>query len=61
MYIDFEKIAAATGCRFDSADDLLYFLQNRAEYLATHNKNLTKRQYSAACDLLEMLNCITTK
>lgn len=59
MNIDYQKIADLTGCHFDSTEDMLYFLQSRISYLATHNKNLTNKQYYAVCDIESILKCIT--
>jgi hypothetical protein len=57
--IDYSKIAAQTGCNFDNPGDVLYYLQSRVGYLATHNKNLTNKQYYAVCDIESILNAIT--
>ena len=59
MNIDYQKIADLTGCSFDNAADVLYYLQSRIGYLATHNKNLTNKQYYAVCDIESILKCIT--
>lgn len=59
LKIDYDKIANQTGLRFDDAADILYYLQSRIEYLATHNKNLTGKQYYAVCDIESILNSIT--
>lgn len=59
MIIDYDKIADQTGLHFDNAADMLYYLQSRVGYIATHNKNLTNKQYSAICDIENILNNIT--
>lgn len=59
MIIDYDTIASQTGLHFDNPGDLLYYLQSRIEYLATHNKNLTNKQYYAICDIENILNNIT--
>lgn len=61
MVIDYQKIATTTGLSFDSPEDILYYLQHRIEYLATHNKNLTNKQYAAICDIEYILNAITVE
>lgn len=59
MNIDYQKISDTTGCNFNSPADVLYYLQRRIEYLATHNKNLTAKQYYAVCDIENILAAIT--
>lgn len=61
MNIDYKKIADLTGCAFDNPIDVLYFLQHRIEYLRTHNKNLTNKQYYAVCDIESILQSITAE
>ena len=61
MKIDYKKIAETTGLQFENAEDMLYYLQSRIGYLATHNKNLTNKQYHAVCDIENILNGITTE
>lgn len=58
MIIDYQKLANLTGLQFDSAADMLDFLRRRIGYLATHNKNLTNKQYYAVCDIESILQCI---
>lgn len=59
MNIDYKKIADLTGLHFESAVDMLCYLQSQIGYLATHNKNLTNKQYSAVRDIESILNGIT--
>jgi hypothetical protein len=59
MNIDYKAIASQTGLHFDNFTDMLYYLQSRVAYLATHNKNLTNKQYHAICDIENILNNIT--
>lgn len=59
MNIDYQAIADQTGLHFDNATDLLYYLQSRISYLGLHNRNLTKEQYYAVCDIENILNNIT--
>lgn len=61
MNIDYKTIANQTGLHFDNAADMLYYLQSRICYLATHNKNLTNKQYYAICDIENILNNITVE
>lgn len=59
MQIDYEKIANLTGLHFGNEADLLYYLRSRVGYLATHNKNLTNKQYYAICDIESIVNNIS--
>lgn len=68
IYIDVEQVKTTTGRDFsepneDTADNyaynLLYRLQRLAEYLESHNKNLTKEQHRTAEELKDILNAMS--
>ena len=61
MNVDYNKIEHQTGLHFDSAADMLCYLQSKISYLGTHNKNLTQKQYWAVCDIENILNSITVE
>lgn len=58
MKINYERIFELTGCQFETAEDLLFYMQRHLNYLGTHNKNLTNKQYHIVCDIENFLDCI---
>lgn len=41
---------------FFDAEDLLYTLKSDVDFLESHNKNYTKKQYYAICKLQHFIN-----
>ena len=45
------------GYHFDTVDDCIFYLQHLTEWLESHNKNYTKRQYYDILAAKEILSC----
>ena len=45
MKIDFEKLEKETGIKNTNETDLILYIKNIIDYLATHNKNYNNAQY----------------
>jgi len=59
MKIDFERIERETGRKFESAEELLGFVQRQLYNLAHDNKNYKVGQYSKICELNDIAQAIT--
>lgn len=59
MKININKLNSH-GFPFQKTDiaDIIYYLQHQLEYLYTHNKNYTKKQYNIIEDVKNILDCI---
>lgn len=58
MQINFEQIEKLTGLHFDSTEQLYFYVLHHLEYLKTHNKNYTKKQYNNINDLFDIIHSI---
>lgn len=45
MKINFDKLEQETGIKDTNENDLILYIKNIVEYLATHNKNYNNTQY----------------
>ena len=45
MKIDFEKMNEQTGIQIFDLSSLIIYIQHSLNYLESHNKNYTKKQY----------------
>ena len=48
------------GYEFKSFDEIFIHLKSRLEYLESHNKNYTKRQYNDILEIKEIIDTIET-
>ena len=49
------------GLKFDSPEDMLYYVTSLIDYLETHNKNYTKQQEHAIMTLYDIIHSITVE
>lgn len=59
--INFEKINKTTSLGLLRESAVISYLQNKIEFLATHNKNYNKKQYETILEMQEIINNITIK
>lgn len=58
MLIEIDESTMKKEFAFFDADDLLYSLKSDVEFLESHNRNYTKKQYYAICALKAfIMNC----
>lgn len=58
MKIDIEKLEELTGITNTNETDLILYMANILEYLATHNKNYNNTQYHKISLLNDIFKCI---
>lgn len=58
MKIDYNKLSKATGNKYFSPSDILISAQKQIEFLYTHNKNFTLKQWAAIVELKEIIDSI---
>ena len=58
MKIDFEEIERTTGRKFESIEQLYFYIVRSVEFLYVHNKNYNKKQYERIYEFLNFINAI---
>ena len=58
MKIDFDKINYNTNLGLLNKEAILHYMTRAIEFLESHNKNYTKKQYELICDLYEIITNI---
>lgn len=58
LKIDNDKLFGC-GLKFDSPEDMLYYVSSLIDYLETHNKNYTKQQERSIMTLYDIIHSIT--
>ena len=58
MIINYQEIFKNTGRVLNNEDDLLYLLNENIDYLFTHNKNYTKKQFEKIEEIKEIIKAI---
>lgn len=61
LKINASKIAYNTGLSFDDAEEYWAYILRQLEFLATHNKNYTKKQFFRISDIKEILENMEIK
>lgn len=56
---NYEKLEASEIYNED-CDELLYDINNAIDFLTTHNKNYTAKQYIKILEIAEFIKCIET-
>lgn len=59
MKIDFEKMNEQTGLNINNISDLIIYIQHTLDFLESHNKNYTKKQYYLIDELKTIFENIT--
>lgn len=58
MKIDYNKLNKATGDGYFRPSAVLLSARNQIDFLYTHNKNLTRKQWEAVVELKEIIDSI---
>ena len=58
MKIDFNTINHNTNLGLLNKEAILHYMTGAIEFLESHNKNYTKKQYELICDLKEIITNI---
>jgi hypothetical protein len=58
MKINFDKINRNTGLGMFREPELILDIKGKLEYLQSHNKNYTKKQYEIIQELKTIFECI---
>lgn len=58
MKIDFDKIESHTGQKFENVEQLYFYVSYILDFLKSHNKNYTKKQYEKIDELFEYFHAI---
>lgn len=59
LMIDYQKANKATALGLASQAHTLAYMREAVDFLMTHNKNYTKKQYYFIEDLQQIINAIT--
>ena len=59
MKIDFEKMNEQTGLNINNISDLIIYIQHTLDFLESHNKNYTIKQYYLIDELKTIFENIT--
>ena len=58
MIINYQEIFKNTGMLLENEENLLYWLNSNIDYLLTHNKNLTKKQFEKIEEIKEIVKAM---
>ena len=58
MKIDINEINKRTRLGLMNKNEILHYVSSAIDYLYTHNKNYTKKQYYKIDDLKNIIDCI---